>query len=260
MVAFTDLDDILIPVQPMRVYSSVNIDLLEDLAREHPQAGSFLFEHRDVRLILPEDQQATPINNFNFDFLIHSDWKKGCSLRRMKTRVVVNASRVDSVNMHETGIHRLGHTQVRVPCHRAHFYHMRHSFREPEVAQSLNMFNLLRLINSNFQERLKTTLNAISELSLNNSITETLNDFDRCVKEVNKEHFTLKVSRCMTPHACNLKLSSDVACTASTGNYEFVYASGDFLLGLMGAQFVKSNANCDAPISAILKGDHFYAP
>ncbi|VDK70015.1 unnamed protein product [Litomosoides sigmodontis] len=244
MVAFTDLDDILIPTQPMKIYSNANIDILQDIANEHPQAGSFLFEHRDVRLVLPEDDKVSPFDSFNFNFLINSDRKKKCTVRRMKTRVIVNASRVDTINMHESGINRLGYVQVRIPCHRAHFYHMRHSFREQfeNNSEILNMNNLVQLLNRNFQKRLQTTLRIAAKQRMNSSLMETLGDFDRCVIEINKEHF------------------SEVDCVASVGRYEFAHASGDFILQLIDAQFRESEANCDAPISKIAKGNHFYAP
>ncbi|OZC06396.1 hypothetical protein X798_06620 [Onchocerca flexuosa] len=95
---------------------------------------------------------------------------------------------------------------------------------------------------------------------MNSSLTEALDGFDKCVIEINKEHFKLKVSRCMTPHVCFLKLKKEVNCLASIGNYEFAHISGDFILRLMDAQFVDSDENCDAPISKIVKGNHFYAP
>lgn len=141
---------------------------------------------------------------------------------------------------------------MRVPCHRAHFYHMRHSFREYAAGQSLNMFNLVRLLNafvfsnvlffklkrkmacqnkifSNFRERLKTTLGAISKRSLNSSMIESLNDFDTCVKAINEEHFTLKVSRCMTPHACNLRLKRFVSVFWLSMGFAFFHT---FFVGL----------------------------
>ncbi|KAK6102412.1 Glycosyltransferase 92 family protein [Brugia pahangi] len=260
MVAFTDLDDILIPTQPLKVYSTANIDILQNLSNEHPQAGSFLFEHRDVRMVLPKDKPMSQLDNFNFNFLINANKKKKCTVWRMKTRVIVNASRVDTINMHESGINRFGYVQVRIPCHQAHFYHMRHSFREQTTGQFIDMNNLVQLLNKNFQKRLKTTLRFIAKQQLNSSLTETLDDFDKCIIEINKEHFKLKVSRCMTPHVCYLKLKSEVKCIASVGSYEFAYASGDFILRLMSARFMDSDQNCDAPISKIIKGNYFYAP
>ncbi|EFO19925.1 hypothetical protein LOAG_08568 [Loa loa] len=260
MIAFTDFDDILIPIQPMKIYSTVIIDILQNLANQHPQAGSFLFEHRDVRMVLPENEQGLQLDNFNFSFLINSNRKKECTVWRMKTRVIVNASRVDTVNMHESGINRLGYVQVRVPCHQAHFYHMRHSFRDQAIGQFINMNNLVQLLNRNFQKRLQTTLQTISKQRMNSTLTGTLDDFDKCIIEINKEHFKLKVSRCMTPHVCYLKMKSEIDCVASVGNYEFAHISGDFILRLMNAQFTDSDKNCDAPISKIVKGNYFYAP
>lgn len=66
----------------------------------------------------------------------------------MKTRVAVNASRVDSVNMHETGIHRFGYVQVRVPCRQAHFYHLRHSYKNIGINEwPIEMTKLSSMLN-----------------------------------------------------------------------------------------------------------------
>ncbi|KHJ85916.1 hypothetical protein OESDEN_14347 [Oesophagostomum dentatum] len=115
---------------------------------EHPQAGSLLFEHRDVQFQLPP-QQAGPntLANFNFNFITESKHKMNCNVWRMKTRVVVNASRVDSVNMHETGIHRFGYVQTRVPCRQAHFYHLRHSHHTVPNPVNIDMSNLATILN-----------------------------------------------------------------------------------------------------------------
>ncbi|VDN07465.1 unnamed protein product [Thelazia callipaeda] len=238
MVAFSDFDDILIPEQPLNVHPNINVEILQNISREHPQAGSFLFEHRDVQLVLPDNQSGQLLENFRFNFLNDTTWKKECTLWRMKTRVIVNASRVDTVNMHESGINRFGYVQVRVPCHQAHFYHMRHSFRELSTGRNINMKNLY----------------------FHHSFTETLKKFDECVIEINKEHFKLKVSRCMTPHVCYLQLSSNVDCIASVGIYHFTYLSGNFILAIVNAHFAMSDANCDAPMSKITAGNYFYAP
>src|SRR4051794_10390489 len=56
--------------------------------------------------------------------------------------------RVDSVNMHETGIHRFGFVQVRVPCRQAHFYHLRHSYKNIGVDEwKIDMENLAKILN-----------------------------------------------------------------------------------------------------------------
>lgn len=54
-----------------------------------------LFEHRDVQFVLPSDEESktNSLQKFNFDFLIKTQWKTNCKVWRMKTRVVVNASR-----------------------------------------------------------------------------------------------------------------------------------------------------------------------
>ncbi|KAK6023685.1 hypothetical protein OSTOST_10520 [Ostertagia ostertagi] len=117
MIVFSDIDDLLLPVDPMQIKAGINVEILKNLFAEHPQAGSLLFEHRDVQFQLPVLQDSpTTLANFNFNFLTESKFKMNCNVWRMKTRVVVNASRVDSVNMHETGIHRFGYVQTRVPC------------------------------------------------------------------------------------------------------------------------------------------------
>ncbi|KHN77576.1 UPF0392 protein F13G3.3 [Toxocara canis] len=242
MVAFTDMDDMLIPPNPMDIHPKRNIEILQELMNEHPQAGSFLFEHRDVQLVLPKEQDVTTIRSFNFNFLENTKWKSSCKVWRMKTRVIANASRVDSVNMHETGILRFGYVQllgkqtntqatncvrtwaetqrgqdvpslgrkvqkdtvekhaVRVPCHKAHFYHLRHSYTEVERDEPLDMSNLIDSLNR------------------------------------------------------------DIDCMASEGGYEFAYADGDFVIVLTKAKLVDSDPNCEAPLPKILKGNHFYLP
>ncbi|VDM24524.1 unnamed protein product [Toxocara canis] len=247
MVAFTDMDDMLIPPNPMDIHPKRNIEILQELMNEHPQAGSFLFEHRDVQLVLPKEQDVTTIRSFNFNFLENTKWKSSCKVWRMKTRVIANASRVDSVNMHETGILRFGYVQVRVPCHKAHFYHLRHSYTEVERDEPLDMSNLIDSLNRAFSERLTSTLVALSNVTLNKSSTESFADFDRCTVAISDEHWKIKVSR-------------DIDCMASEGGYEFAYADGDFVIVLTKAKLVDSDPNCEAPLPKILKGNHFYLP
>lgn len=65
----------------------------QDLFNEHPQAGSFLFEHKDVQFVLPSRKEAAnTLKSFDFSFLQKTKWKQNCNVWRMKTRVVVNAS------------------------------------------------------------------------------------------------------------------------------------------------------------------------
>lgn len=103
MVAFTDIDDILIPPDPSRLRPTSNVELLEvsgrcrgtglqALFREHPQASSLLFEHRDVQFVLPTDEREDSLAGFDFGFLRQTRWKQNCFVWRMKTRVVVMAS------------------------------------------------------------------------------------------------------------------------------------------------------------------------
>lgn len=50
--------------------------------------------------------------------------------------------------MHETGIHRFGYVQVRVPCRQAHFYHLRHSYKNIGVDEwKIDMENLASILN-----------------------------------------------------------------------------------------------------------------
>ncbi|VDK18009.1 unnamed protein product [Anisakis simplex] len=260
MVVFTDLDDMLIPVNPMNVQPRANIQILQRIMREHPQAGSLLFEQADVQLKLPKEEDHSELRNFNFDFLRETKWKKNCALARMKTRVAVNASRVDSVNMHETGIHRFGYVQVRVPCHMAHFYHLRHSYRDVEHGARIDMNNLVDNLNRAFENRLQTVLAKIASEKLNKSSTESFADFDDCVIAINREHMRLRVSRCMTPHVCYSRLNRDMDCVASEGEFEFVHSDGDFVIVLTNARYTRAERNCIAPNSKFTKGDYFYLP
>ncbi|PAV59914.1 hypothetical protein WR25_12514 [Diploscapter pachys] len=147
LVVFTDIDDMLLPNDPTMVSKGINLKILRSLFAEHPQAGSLLFEHRDVQFSYPENQNKYTLSTFNFDFLQNSRNKMNCNVWRMKTRVAVNASRVDSVNMHETGIHRFGYVQTRVPCRQAHFYHLRHSHAVVPSPTPIDMSPLSNLLN-----------------------------------------------------------------------------------------------------------------
>ncbi|KAK6042615.1 hypothetical protein COOONC_19880 [Cooperia oncophora] len=81
-------------VDPMQIKAGINVEILKNLFAEHPQAGSLLFEHRDVQFQLPVLQDSpTTLAKFNFNFLTESKNKMNCNVWRMKTRVVVNASR-----------------------------------------------------------------------------------------------------------------------------------------------------------------------
>uniref|UniRef100_A0AC34FBD8 Glycosyltransferase family 92 protein n=1 Tax=Panagrolaimus sp. ES5 TaxID=591445 RepID=A0AC34FBD8_9BILA len=208
MIVFTDIDDMLLSPNPMDVAPGSNIAILQNLFAEHPQAGSFLFEHRDVQFVLPEDNENEhKLQNFNFDFLTHTHWKSSCKVWRMKTRVVVNASRVDSVNMHETGIHRFGFVQVRVPCRQAHFYHLRHSYKDVGVNEwPIEMTKLSNMLNNQWQTRL-STFESIANETIVKSSTKSFEDFDHCMSAINSEHWTMSVSRCLTPHVCYSRLA-----------------------------------------------------
>lgn len=109
--------------------------------------------------------------------------------------------------MHETGINRFGYVQVRIPCHKAHFYHLRHSYKNIALNEwPIKMNKLSNLLNTHWQNRLNQTFShKINNRILEKSSTESFEDFDRCVIAITDEHFTLKVSRCMTPHVCYSK-------------------------------------------------------
>uniref|UniRef100_A0A7E4W0G8 Glycosyltransferase family 92 protein n=1 Tax=Panagrellus redivivus TaxID=6233 RepID=A0A7E4W0G8_PANRE len=261
IVVFTDIDDMLLPPNPLHVKPGINIKILEDLFKEHPQAGSFLFEHRDVQFVLPEDSGSeNTLQNFNFNFLDNTKWKSSCKVWRMKTRVAVNASRVDSVNMHETGIHRFGHVQVRVPCRQAHFYHLRHSYKNIAAGEwPLEMSSLKVMLNEQWKQRLPT-LGSLVQATIVKSSTESFEDFDTCMGSINEEHWKMQVSRCLTPHVCYSRLTRNISCVATSGNYAFVHDSGDYITVLQSSQTVDSEANCEAPVPKYIKGNHYYLP
>ncbi|KAI6214554.1 hypothetical protein M3Y94_00282100 [Aphelenchoides besseyi] len=262
LVAFTDIDDMLIPADPLKVHPTANVELLESLFAEHPQSGSLIFEHRDVQFIpAPQDPKKNTLGDFNFKFFHNTKWKQSCHVWRMKTRVVVNASRVDSVNMHETGIHRMGYVQTRVPCGRAHFYHLRHSYKTAALHEwRINMSTLVENLDRQWNQRLSNVFVGISNITLPKLNTESFEDFDRCVMLITQEHFKLSVSRCMTPHVCYSRVVRDISCIATSGEYEFAYSDGDFTIALRRSHYVNSEPNCEAPIPKYIKGNHFYLP
>uniref|UniRef100_A0A914RKJ0 Glycosyltransferase family 92 protein n=1 Tax=Parascaris equorum TaxID=6256 RepID=A0A914RKJ0_PAREQ len=206
MVAFSDIDDMLIPTNPMDVHSRSDIEILQ----------------------------------------------------------MCTIGRVDSVNMHETGIHRFGYVQVRVPCHKAHFYHMRHSYGEVGHETSIDMRKLMdmlnKLLSKAFTRRITTSLIALSNVTLSKSSTESFADFDRCMSAINDEHWSLRVSRCLTPHVCYSRLIRNVDCMASLGRYEFMHVDGDFIIVPMESKLVRSEQNCESPPSTFVNGNHFYLP
>lgn len=105
--------------------------------------------------------------------------------------------------MHETGIHRLGYVQVRVPCRQAHFYHLRHSYKSAGLNEwELDMSLLENNLEHQWNNRLKDVFPKMANEILPKSSTESFEDLDRCVILINEEHFKLKVSRCMSPHVC----------------------------------------------------------
>ncbi|CAK5099171.1 unnamed protein product [Meloidogyne enterolobii] len=180
------------PLDPMRIHSGVNIEILRFVPPE--TAPGELYQS---------------LADFNFSFLHQTRWKTKCKIWRMKTRVVVNASRVDSVNMHETGIHRFGYSQVRVPCRRAHFYHLRHSFKNIALNEWPIKLDLLQYkLEQQWQLRLNFNFTKIAtETKLTRSSVESFADFDNCMIAINEEHWSLRVSRCLTPHVCYSRMA-----------------------------------------------------
>ncbi|KAK0415417.1 hypothetical protein QR680_011938 [Steinernema hermaphroditum] len=260
MVVFTDIDDMLLPMNPLDMATGP-LKIIEELTREHPQAGSFLFEHRDVQFVLPDEEAEPTLDKFNFNFLQKTKWKTTCKVWRMKTRVLVNASRVDSVNMHETGIHRLGHVQVRVPCRQAHFYHLRHSYRNVAANEApIDMTVLALKLNSQWQDRLNSTFSSIASTVMNKSSTESFDDFDKCMGSINEEHWTMSVSRCLTPHVCYSRLTRDIGCVATVGDYTFARTGEDFVIAHNQSRRVDSEPNCEAPLPKYLSGNFYYMP
>ncbi|VDM66345.1 unnamed protein product [Strongylus vulgaris] len=258
MIAFSDIDDLLLPTDPLNIRPGINVEILKTLFAEHPQAGSLLFEHRDVQFQLPSETPKT-LAKFNFNFLTESRHKMNCNVWRMKTRVVVNASRVDSVNMHETGIHRFSYVQTRVPCRQAHFYHLRHSHSTVPNPVSIDMSNLASTLNRQWYTRLDT-FEDIRDTALNVSSTESFEDFDRCMSAINDEHWTLHVSRCLTPHVCFTRLKRDVDCVAARAEYDFFRSGSGYFLQTTNVTIATSDPNCEAPVPPITSGNHYFAP
>ncbi|CAI2349007.1 unnamed protein product [Caenorhabditis sp. 36 PRJEB53466] len=259
IVVFSDIDDFLLPLDPTSVASGDNLRILKNLFAEHPQAGSLLFEHRDVQFVPPNRQGDQSLANFNFEFLRNSKNKMNCNVWRMKTRVVVNASRVDSVNMHETGIHRFGYVQTRIPCRQAHFYHLRHSHNTVPSPTPINMSPLADMLNKQWQSRVEGFGSFKSEV-LNKTNTEYLEDFDRCMGAINDEHWTMKVSRCLTPHVCFSRLRRDVDCVAVASEYEFYRSGKGYFMNPINLRVQKSETNCESPVPPFTSGNHYFAP
>lgn len=196
--------------------------------------------------------------------------------------------RVDTVNMHETGLHRFGYVQVRVPCRKAHFYHLRHSYRNIALNEwPIRMNVLADMLNDRWKKRLEVQFNrSLANQELVKSSTESFEDFDRCVMAITEEHFTMHVSRCMTPHVCFSKIPRyffwrsqhncpwyayaqktlrtkkfrKMDCVATAGDYKFSFSDGDFLIGLSSTKMVNSEENCEAPIPKYIDGNYFYLP
>ncbi|RCN50103.1 hypothetical protein ANCCAN_03708 [Ancylostoma caninum] len=260
MIVFSDIDDLLLPTDPMHVKAGINVEILKTIFAEHPQAGSLLFEHRDVQFHLPNQQDApNTLAKFNFNFVTESKHKMNCNVWRMKTRVVVNASRVDSVNMHETGIHRFGYVQTRVPCRQAHFYHLRHSHHTVSNPVGIDMSNLAATLNRQWYSRLES-FKDFKDIPLNKSSTESFEDFDRCMGAINEEHWTLHVSRCLTPHVCFSRLKRDVDCVAARAEFDFYRSGVGYFLQATNVTIAASDPNCEAPVPPIVSGNHYFTP
>ncbi|CAI5444803.1 unnamed protein product [Caenorhabditis angaria] len=259
IVVFSDIDDFLLPLQPETLKFGDNLRIIRELFAEHPQSGSLLFEHRDVQFVPPQIEGAQSLAKFNFEFLRNSKNKMNCNVWRMKTRVVVNASRVDSVNMHETGIHRLGYVQTRVPCRQAHFYHLRHSHNTVPSPTPINMSPFADLLNKQWTERLETFTDFKTQF-LNKTNTEYLEDFDRCMGAINDEHWSMKVSRCLTPHVCFSRLRRQVDCVAVASDYEFYRSGRGYFMNPINSRIQRSETNCESPTPEFIAGNHYFSP
>lgn len=87
------------------------------------------------------------------------------------------------MNMHETGLHRLGYVQVRVPCRQAHFYHLRHSYKNIALNEwAINTTNWMSSLNDQWKLRLNNEFDpAVVHKNLVKSSVESFADFDKCM-------------------------------------------------------------------------------
>lgn len=111
--------------------------------------------------------------------------------------------------MHETGILRFGFAQVRVPCRQAHFYHLRHSYKDMARNEwPIQMDKLQLLLNEQWRRRMTLDFSeeARQKLLIRSSV-ESFADFDHCMMAINEEHWSMRVSRCLTPHVCYSRLA-----------------------------------------------------
>ncbi|TKR96506.1 hypothetical protein L596_010513 [Steinernema carpocapsae] len=260
MVIFTDVDDVLLPLNPMNLNDGP-LAIIEDLTKEHPQAGSFLLEHANTQFVLSENNVEPTLKNFNFDFLKNTQWTASCKVKRIPTRVIVNASRVDTVNMHETGNLRLGYLQVRVPCRKGHFYHLRHTFKNKAFGETrVDMSALAAKLNAQWKGRLENTFGELSSTALEKTSTESFKDFDRCTESIDAELWKLSASRCLTANVCFSRITRNVDCVALQSNYSFAKTGEDFVIGLNRSEFIKSKPNCEAPLPEYVSGNSYFLP
>lgn len=99
--------------------------------------------------------------------------------------------------------------QVRVPCRQAHFYHMRHSYKNIALNEwPVDMSALRATLNARWHTRLQSGFSAHARAKLlARSSVESFADFDKCMGAINTEHWGLRVSRCLTPHVCFSRLA-----------------------------------------------------
>lgn len=163
--------------------------------------------------------------------------------------------------MHETGIHRFGYAQIRVPCRKAHFYHLRHSYKNIALNEwPIQMNNLQNMLNLQWKLRINEFSNETTQRDIVKSSTKSFEDFDRCMGAINEEHWTMHVSRCLTPHVCYSKLARQMACVAVNAEYSFAHANGDYVSVLRNTRIVESEPNCEAPLPRFIDGNHFFYP
>lgn len=70
----------------------------------------------------------------------------------------------------------------------------------------VNMLFYICFFCSQWQTRLSTFESIVNETIVKSS-TKSFEDFDRCMGAINSEHWTMSVSRCLTPHVCYSRLA-----------------------------------------------------
>jgi hypothetical protein len=72
----------------------------------------------------------------------------------------------------------------------------------------IEMTKLQGILNERWERRLGEEFSAEARQKLlAPSSVESFADFDKCVIAINEEHFSMRVSRCLTPHVCYSRLA-----------------------------------------------------